>query len=103
VNEAITAVRVVEEVKKWITGNVPQAITFFSVNDEWVYTAVMDNVVCPECLKYEDQIFMGNTLRALFPYLEIQDLETILPNVHPNCRCHLDRILYLGDIGVERK
>jgi hypothetical protein len=93
--------RQVEALKR-IPTDTPARITFFSVNDEWVFTAVFDNVVCPDCLGFENQTFTGNTLRAKFPHLEIVDLETIIPNVHPNCRCRLERSLYFGDIGVER-
>lgn len=95
------AVAAVLEAQKRLPSDVPKAITFFSRNDVWAYTAVMDNRVCPLCLQYEHKTLTGDMLRSLFPFLEIQDLETILPNIHPNCRCHLDRQLYLGDIGVE--
>jgi len=100
----IEIVRIVEavEAKKRLPFDVPKAITFFSKNDEWIFTAVIDNNVCHNCLQYENQPFTGNLLRTKFPNLEILDLETIHPHVHPNCRCHLDRILYLGDIGVEK-
>ncbi len=98
-------VAVALEAKKRLPSDVPAAITFFSVNDEWVYTAVMDNNVCPLCLQHENKTYRGNEIRAIFPYLEILDLETIHPHTHmprdDNCRCHLDRTLYFGDIGVE--
>ena len=93
--------RQVEALKR-IPPDTPARITFFSVHDEWVFTAVFDNVVCPDCLGFENQTFTGNLLRAKFPDLEIVDLETINPNVHPNCRCRLERSLYFGDIGVEK-
>jgi hypothetical protein len=92
---------VVEAVKR-INIDVPAAITFFSRNDEWIYTAVYDNVVCDDCLQYENETLTGDMLRSLFPFLEIQDLETIMVNAHPNCRCRLERVLYMGDIGVEK-
>jgi len=90
------------EALKRVPTDTPARITYFSVNDEWVFTAVFDNVVCPHCLGFENQTFTGNVLRAMFPDLEIVDLETITPNVHPNCRCRLDRSLYFGDIGAEK-
>ena len=99
--EVVHAIEAVEATKR-INIDVPKAITFFSKNDEYIFTAVYDNNVCDLCLQYEHNTFTGDELRGLFPFLEIQDLETILPHVHPNCRCHLDRILYLGDIGVEK-
>ena len=93
--------RQVEALKR-VPTDTPARITYFSVNDEWVFTAVFDNRVCPHCLAFENQTFTGNLLRTMFPYLEIVDLETINPNVHPNCRCRLERSLYFGDIGVEK-
>jgi hypothetical protein len=99
--EIAQAQRQIESLKR-IPTNTPAKVTFFSVNDEWVFTAVMDNHVCPACLAFEFQIFTGDLLRSRFPELEIDSLETISPKVHPNCRCHLDRILYFGDIGVEK-
>jgi len=93
--------RQVEALKR-VPTDTPARITFFSVHDEWVFTAVFDNRVCLDCLAFENQTFTGNTLRAKFPYLEIADLETIIPNVHPHCRCRLERSLYFGDIGVEK-
>ena len=98
---AVYAVLAVEEARKRITIDAPKAITFFSVNDAWVYTAIMDNRVCDACLQHEFKTYRGDELRALFPYLEVVDLEKILPHVHPNCRCELDRVLFMGDIGVE--
>lgn len=98
--EIQTARRQVEALKR-IPADTPARITFFSVKDEWVFTAVFDNVVCPDCLEFENLPFTGNLLRARFPHLEIVDLETIIPNVHPNCRCVLERTLYFGDVGFE--
>jgi hypothetical protein len=102
--EILEVARAVEavEAKQRVPADTPRAITFFSKNDEWIFTAVMDNDVCFDCRQYENKTFTGDMLRSLFPFLEIQDLETILPHVHPNCRCHLDRTLYFGDIGVEK-
>ena len=100
--QALEAVQIVKAVKARKIGiEAPAAITFFSVNDEWVYTAVYDNRVCDDCLQYEHETFFGNDVRAMFPEWEVVDLERIDVHVHPNCRCHLDRILYLGDIGKE--
>jgi hypothetical protein len=97
----IEAIRAVEAVQR-IPQDTPKQLTFFSKNDEWIFTAVVDNKVCDLCLQYENQTFTGDELRGKFPFLEIDSLETISPKVHPNCRCHLDRILYFGDIGVEQ-
>jgi len=97
----INVVQAVEAIQR-INIDVPKAITFFSVHDEWVYTAVYDNKVCLTCLDHENKTYKGNEIRSLFPYLEILDLETIHPHTHINCRCRLERILYFGDIGVEK-
>lgn len=99
--EAIHAVQLVKAAKR-ITIDVPEAITFFSANDEWIYVAVSDNRVCIDCLQYENQTLTGAMLRTLFPFLEVADLETVLPHTHPSCRCRLERTLYWGDIGVEK-
>jgi hypothetical protein len=66
----------------------------------------MDNKVCPLCLPYENKILTGDTIRVLFPFLEIVDIELIRPHTHmprdDNCRCTLERVLFMGDIGVEQ-
>ncbi len=97
----IQVVKAVQEAKKRIDIAVPKAITFFSQHDEWVFTAVYDNKVCHDCLQHEHHIYNGDMLRALFPDLEIQGLEKILPKVHPNCRCRLDRVQFWGDVEKE--
>jgi hypothetical protein len=102
--EILEVARAIEavEARQRIPADTPKAITFFSQNDEWIYTAVTDNHVCLRCLQYENKTLKGDELRNIFPELEILDLETIHPHVHPNCRCHLDRTLYFGDVGVEK-
>ena len=101
--KVVYAVEAVEKAKKRINIDVPKRITFFSVNDEWIYTAVLtDNRVCDACLQYEFGTFTGNQLRSIFPYLEVISLEQIHPHTHPNCRCHLDRVLWWGDVGQEQ-
>lgn len=68
-------------------------ITFFSRYNAWVYEAVLDGRLCERCLEFEQNpYFFGTELRSNFPYLEIQDENTILAWVHPNCRCRLHRI-----------
>jgi len=96
----VEIVQAVEATKR-IKIDAPKAITFFSVNDQWVYTAIYDNVACDLCLSHEHVTYTGDQLRTLFPYLEIADLDLIYPHVHPNCRCQLERVLYYGDIGKE--
>ena len=93
--------------KKRIDFPVPKGLTFFSSEDVWLYEALADTKVCPDCQNYEDMAsqmggFSGNFLRSLFPWLTVLDTGTIGgPGnggdglVHPNCRCRLVR--YIGD------
>lgn len=71
-----------------------KGVTYFSVHDVWMFDATLDSKVCPLCRAYEKAPeWNGNVLRSEFPYLEITDENTILPHVHPNCRCILKRKL----------
>lgn len=68
--------------------------TFFSEHDVWLFVEVMDERTCPLCRRYaEHGDFHGNHLRLNFPRLKIEDVNTISANVHPNCRCYLNRLL----------
>ena len=68
-------------------------LTFFSRSDWWVYHAVADDVLCDTCARnFKDYMFNGLNLRDKFPYLIILDENTIIVNVHPNCRCYLTRL-----------
>lgn len=70
-------------------------VTFFSEEDVWIFDATLDNRTCVLCRTAEEiREFRGNNLRVNFPYLEIIDMNTIYPNVHPNCRCVLRRLLH---------
>ena len=99
--KAVQIVQLAE--KRWLPEETPQAITYFSVNDEWAYWAEMDNKVCMDCLENEFSIILGSELRSKFPYLEVTGIDSILAKVHPNCRCKLHRVLYFGDIGKSIK
>ena len=69
-------------------------VTFFSENDVWLFDATLDSKVCKVCRVAEEiGEFRGNNLRLNFPYWEIIDENTILPHVHPNCRCVLKRVI----------
>ena len=66
--------------------------TFFGHGDFWVYHAVLDDRTCERCQDYaEGDLLNGSFIRGAFPYLEIQDEDTIQVNAHPNCRCWLER------------
>lgn len=69
-------------------------LTYFSVTDLWLFHAVMDDVVCPECEAYDGHTYKGFRLRGLLPYLEIEDENRIKAHVHPNCRCWLQRSIH---------
>ena len=69
-------------------------LTYFSYEDVWLFQEVIDEKTCEECRRYaEHEEWHGNHLRANFPYLEIEDANTIKANVHPNCRCYLVRLI----------
>ena len=71
-----------------------QGITFFADTDVWIYHEVSDDRLCDTCRKLAQVgYFMGDHLRIIFPYLFIQDENTIYCMVHPNCRCYLTRLI----------
>lgn len=96
--QAVIAAILVHEAKTRIDLPLRLGVTFFSENDVWLFDATLDTKVCPLC-RAADEIsqFRGNNLRMNFPYLEIIDENTIEPNVHPNCRCVLKRVI--GKVG----
>lgn len=73
-------------------------ITFFSDYDMWQYHGLWDGKTCVECKGHlrmgqiGGSIYIGSKIRLLFPYLFIVNANTIQANVHPNCRCYLERI-----------
>ena len=93
-------IRAVEAVKA--IQRIPEDATqsFFGAYDVWRYEGVADERLCEQCLEHLLQFyFLGNELRARFPYLTILDANTIggsEPNgdglVHPRCRCRLHRV-----------
>lgn len=87
--------------KTWLPTDTPQAITYFSVNDEWVYYAELDNKACGDCTQHDFKTYLGTELRAMFPFLEVDGVELISPHIHPNCRCKMYRVNYYGDVGQE--
>lgn len=67
--------------------------SFFGKYDIWRYEGIADERLCEECLRHVLQFYyLGNELRAEFPYLEIENENLIKPHVHPNCRCLLHRV-----------
>jgi len=102
--KAIVAAIAVHEAKKRVpTPPDWPGVTFFSRLDVWLYDARLDSKTCDLCRAYEDiGIFYGHSIRGIFPYLEIQDMNTIAVNVHPNCRCYLTRLLAEPEIEPEK-
>lgn len=66
---------------------------FFSVEDIWTYVSEWGDTTCEACKEFALGVpfFPGNQLRSSFPWLEIEDENTIAANVHPNCKCKLLR------------
>ena len=68
--------------------------SFFSELDLWQFIAITDDRTCAACMNYDTRFYKGNELRTEFEFLLIIDEDTILAQVHPNCRCELHRITY---------
>ena len=91
-------IRAVEAVKA--IQRIPEGATqsFFGKYDVWRYEGIADEKLCETCLNFllrgpkGSPYYFGNELRANFPYLEIEDVNLIMPNVHPHCRCKLHRV-----------
>jgi len=72
--------------------------TFFGAYDFYRYIPVFDDKLCERCLSnFMTHWFRGSILRKEFPYLEIRDEDTLLPWVHPHCRCELWRLTTLEE------
>jgi hypothetical protein len=94
-SQAIEAVQAVIAVEGAQRRKAPgfEPITFFGRNDWWVYHAEVDPKLCDKCAaNLKHYLFNGAHLREKFPYLVIVDENTIIANVHPNCRCYLTRL-----------
>lgn len=96
--EVVAVVQAVEGAKKRKDIPLRPGVTFFSIWDEWIFNARSDGIVCQQCANLDGQTFRGHHLRARFPYLKIQDENTITGLdsddrglVHPHCRCVLVR------------
>lgn len=77
------------------------AVSFFSWLDEWIYNTSEGGNVCEECRSLEQEHFFGSELRGLFPWLEIENENTIYPRVHPNCQCKLIRTSFVNVLEEE--
>ena len=95
---AVQAVQLVEKARHRIPREL-QGQSFFGAYDIWRYEGIADNKLCERCLNFflrgpkGSPYYLGNELRVNFPDLEIETVNLIMPNVHPNCRCKLHRII----------
>ncbi|MCL2641960.1 MAG: hypothetical protein FWD52_00355 [Candidatus Bathyarchaeota archaeon] len=76
--------------KRWIPQQL-RGYSFFSKLDEWGFQSSEHQNMCITCEDFNGQVFAGDELRRTFPYLTVESKNTISPNVHPNCKCTLQR------------
>lgn len=69
-----------------------QGQSFFGEMDLWMFIAIADDRICMRCDVLNFTVWKGTELRSMFDWLTILDGDTIMPNVHQNCRCELVRI-----------
>lgn len=56
----------------------------------FMFIAIVDDVTCQACLKYDGKVMTGDEAEAAFPYLLKGPNDfTWYPNIHPHCRCIL--------------
>lgn len=94
------------ESEEWIINvNHPLNFNVFSVVDDLCYAievkffiekqqffkfvAVVDDVTCKKCLRYDMSLMTRKEIEDTFPYLDKKNDALWIPNVHPNCRCML--------------
>jgi hypothetical protein len=61
----------------------------------WVFTLVDDGKLCESCDEFrgeEATVEDPTELQEAFPYGEQVDAVTFACNIHPNCRCIMERI-----------
>jgi hypothetical protein len=77
----------------WIPEALRGKAVFFSTNVIWQFIPSWDAKQCPVCGEFALGIpyLSGSQIRRIFPYLTIENEDTINANVHPNCRCQLLR------------
>jgi hypothetical protein len=90
--------------KSWIPTEL-QGNRFFGQEDIWNFIPSWDAKQCDECGEYALGIpfFSGAQIRSAFPYMEVEDENTIAANVHPNCRCKLYRVVEGEELEVVSK
>jgi hypothetical protein len=56
----------------------------------FMYVAILDDLTCQACLKYDKRVMSGEEAERTFPYLTKGPNDWVwYPNIHPHCRCIL--------------
>jgi len=88
----ISAIRLIQQNdKRWVPESL-RGLGFFGKLDEWIFVSSDHENMCEDCAHYNGQVFYGDELRTIFPYLEVRDANLIYPRVHPHCGCELVRL-----------
>jgi hypothetical protein len=87
---AVVAVQSVFEATSRIPSGL-RGLTFYGVDDEWLFLESGHKNMCDDCGSFNLQIFSGRELRRRFPYHRILDANTIAAMVHLHCGCLLVR------------
>lgn len=99
IQNLVSAVRQIQSNdKRWIPAEY-LGPSYFSINDEWLFETQETENVCPDCEEQNTETFYGSEIRGFFPYLQIEDENTIYPSVHPNCRCRLIRTTFVEKVS----
>jgi hypothetical protein len=65
------------------------------VTHSWVFTSVDDNRLCEQCDEFRGESYEledPGELEEAFPFGEQVDSATFACNIHPNCRCIMERV-----------
>lgn len=60
----------------------------------WGYEAEIDDKTCKDCKDLHGKTFSTDQVESKFEYLA-KDTYVWRPNVHPNCRCRLVRLVVI--------
>lgn len=65
------------------------------VTHTWVFTSANDSKLCDQCDGFRGESYEledPSELEEAFPYGEQVDSATFACNIHPNCRCVMERV-----------
>jgi hypothetical protein len=65
-----------------------------SAKQSWIFILVDDGKLCEQCDEFRGEAYQiedQSELEEAFPYGEQLDKETFSCNIHPNCRCIVER------------